>query len=76
MKLLLKTNDPVVISFVEALMKESEIDYLVLDQHMSIVEGSLGVIPRRILVKDEFHLSAQQILRDADLGHQLATEAG
>lgn len=76
MKLLLKTNDPVVISFVEALMKESEIDYLVLDQHMSIVEGSLGVIPRRILVKDEFHLSARQILKDADLGHELANEAG
>lgn len=76
MKLLLKTNDPVVISFVEALMKESDIDYLVLDQHMSIVEGSLGVIPRRILVKDEFLYSARQILKDADLGHELAHEAG
>lgn len=76
MQLLLRTNDPVVISFVEALLNESNIDYLVLDQHMSIVEGSLGVIPRRVLVKDEYFHTARQIIKDADLGHELASETG
>lgn len=69
--MLLRTNDPVIISFVEALLSEANIDYLILDQHMSIVEGSLGVIPRRILVKDEWLVSARQILTDADLGHEI-----
>lgn len=74
MQALLKTNDPVTISFVEALLSEANINYLVLDQHMSIVEGSLGIIPRRILVPDAMIARARQIMRDADLGHELEPE--
>ncbi len=71
MKTLLKTNDPATITYVEALLSEAGIDYLLLDEHMSIVEGSLGVIPRRILVVDEQELRARTILKEADLGHEL-----
>lgn len=71
MEALLKTNNPAVISFVEALLSEANIDYLLLDQHMSIVEGSLGIIPRRILVDGAMLPRARQILTDADLGHEL-----
>lgn len=71
MEALLKTNNPAVLSFVEALLSEANIDYLMLDQHMSILEGSLGIIPRRILVQEAMLSRARQILTDADLGHEL-----
>ena len=71
MKELLRTNNIVVISFVEALLKEQSIDYLVLDENMSVLEGSLGIIPRRILVPDSSLNRARQILEEADLGREL-----
>lgn len=72
MEELLKTNDMVLISFVEALLRESDIPHLVVDQNMSIVEGSLGVIPRRILVEREALARAQALLRQAGLEHELS----
>ena len=42
---LLRTNDIVLISFVESLLKEAEIPHFVADQNMSVIEGSLGVLP-------------------------------
>ena len=50
MKELLRTNDPVELSFVQALLKDSGIETIVFDQHTSIMEGSIGAIPRRIMV--------------------------
>ena len=47
---LIRTNDPVLISFVESLMRDAGIGCMVADSGMSILEGSVGVIPRRILV--------------------------
>jgi hypothetical protein len=46
----------------------------VLDQNMSILEGSLGVIPRRILVAEGQVLRARQLLEDAGLGHELEAD--
>lgn len=71
MKTLVKTNDVTVISFIEALLSEADIAYMVLDQHMSILEGSLGMIPRRIVVDEDAHAQATRILNAADLGHEL-----
>ncbi|MEM1049782.1 MAG: DUF2007 domain-containing protein [Pseudomonadota bacterium] len=73
MEELLKTNDMVLISFVEALLSEGNIDHLVLDQNMSVVEGSIGVIPRRILVDRDAMPRARQLLQDAGLTHELST---
>ena len=72
MEELLKTNDIVLISFVEALLKEARIEHLVVDQNMSIVEGSLGVIPRRILVQRDSMPRARTLLHDAGLDHELS----
>ncbi|WP_350332901.1 DUF2007 domain-containing protein [Coralliovum pocilloporae] len=71
---LIKTNDMVVISFVEALLKDAGIPYLTADQNMSIVEGSLGIIPRRILVESDHLQQARRILREAEIGHELPEE--
>ena len=45
--------------------------HAVLDQHMSVLEGSLGMLPRRIVVDDEHHDEARRLLQDAGLGHEL-----
>jgi hypothetical protein len=71
MEELMRTNDPVLISFVESLLAEAKIAHLVLDTHMSVLEGSLGIIPRRILVDAEAIAQARRVLGDAGLAHEL-----
>jgi hypothetical protein len=71
MEELLKTNDLVLISYVEALMRDAGIDLLILDQNMSVIEGSLGVLPRRILVPGDQLDTARQILHSAGIGAEL-----
>ncbi len=69
MRLLLRSNDPVLLSFVETLLREANIQSMVADRSMSVLEGSLGILPRRVLVDDaEWHRAAR-LLQDADLAH-------
>ncbi|NLS17908.1 DUF2007 domain-containing protein [Rhizobium sp. P40RR-XXII] len=68
---LIRTNDPVLLSFAESLMKDAGIHCLVADQAMSILEGSLGMLPRRFLVEEERADQARRILIDAGLGDEL-----
>ncbi|GGE84103.1 DUF2007 domain-containing protein [Stappia taiwanensis] len=71
---LLRTNDMVLISFVEALLADAGIAHFVLDGNMSVVEGSLGILARRLMVEEEDLESARRILRDAGLGHELGAD--
>ena len=71
MEELLKTNDLVLISFVESLMRDAGIAFLLLDQNMSVIEGSLGVLPRRIFVQSDRLDDARNILREAGIGAEL-----
>ena len=68
---LVRTNDAVVISFVESLMRDAGISILVADQNMSILDGSLGILPRRILVETGRADEARRILTDAGIAHEL-----
>lgn len=68
---LLKTNDMTLIAFVEALLKEAGIPYQVLDQNMSVIEGSIGILPRRVLVPSETLLEARTLVADAGAGDSL-----
>lgn len=68
---LLKTNDMVLISYVEALLDEAGIGHLVLDGNMSILEGSLGIIARRVMVTEDDLAAAVRLMREADLAHEL-----
>lgn len=64
MKELLRTNDPTVIAFAKALLEGEDIDCFEMDVHMSVLEGSIGVLPRRIMVADRDHFRASAVLRD------------
>ena len=68
---LVRTNDIVRVSAIGALLNGANIDHLVADQNMSIIEGSLGILPRRILVHDDDVHAARQVLVDAGLSHEL-----
>ncbi len=71
MRELVRTNNAVLITAVEALLKGADIPHVVLDQHMSVLEGSLGVLPRRVLVADDHAAEARKLLTEAGLGHEL-----
>jgi tRNA1(Val) A37 N6-methylase TrmN6 len=73
---LVRTNDAVLVSAIQALLDAAEIPHVVLDQNMSVLEGSLGILPRRILVHDEHQESARQLLEDAGLSHELRPSDG
>jgi uncharacterized protein (DUF1330 family) len=68
---LIRTNDPALISFVEALLTEAGIRYVVADGHMSVLDGSIGALPRRILIETSRETEARRLLADADLGGEL-----
>jgi hypothetical protein len=74
MRELIRTNDMVLVSAVIALLEGAGIHHMVLDQNMSILEGSLGVLPRRILVAEGQELTARQIMEDAGLAKELRSE--
>jgi len=65
MREILRTNDPVIVSVVGTLFEGARIQNLVLDQNMSVLEGSLGILPRRVLVAETQVLRARQLLRDS-----------
>ena len=65
MHILETSNDPVRISFLRALLRDAGIETLVLDDHVSAVEGSIGAIPRRLAVAAEDARRAQSVLREA-----------
>jgi hypothetical protein len=71
MRELIRTNDAVLVSAVVALLESAGIRSLVFDQNMSVLEGSLGILPRRVLVPEAQELLARQILEDAGYGHEL-----
>ena len=71
MRELVRANDVVLVSAVGALLDGAGIKYVVLDQNMSVIEGSLGILPRRILVGDDDVMQARRIMTDAGLAHEL-----
>ncbi len=71
MQELFRTNDAVLLSFAESLMRDVGIHCMVADQGMSILEGSLGLLPRRFLVEGDRVDEARRIMTDAGLAGEL-----
>jgi len=74
MKELLRSNDPVLLSFVSALLTEAGIAFIVLDTNMSVMEGSIGILPRRVLVEEDCIDRARNLLTEAGVGHDVDGE--
>ena len=68
MKELLRTNNIVRLSWLQALLADAGIGSVVLDQHTSLVEGSIGAIPRRLMVAERDHPRARGLISEADAG--------
>jgi Putative prokaryotic signal transducing protein len=68
---ILRTNDLVLISVIESLLKAEKIAFFLADQHMAAVEGSLGFLPRRILVDASEERRARRLLAEAGLAGEL-----
>jgi hypothetical protein len=64
MKEILRTNDATTIPFACALLQGEGIETFVLDVHMSVLEGSVGVLPRRVMVQDDDFAAAVVVLND------------
>ncbi len=71
---LIRSNDAVLLSFAESLLKDAGISCMIADQAMSILEGSLGMLPRRLLVADKRAEEARTLLVDAGLANELRDE--
>jgi hypothetical protein len=71
---LVRTNDAVLISAIEALLNGAHIGHLVVDQNMSVLEGSIGIFPRRILVGDDEFEAARRLLKDAGFASELSRD--
>lgn len=76
MRELVRTNDAVLLSYIEALLKDSGIRHLVLDTNMSILDGSIGILPRRVVIEEGGYARAVEILRDAGLGDEIEKDRG
>jgi hypothetical protein len=71
---LVRTNDLVLISLVETLLTQAGVAFFVADQHMSVAEGSLGFLPRRIMIDAGERERARRLMRDAGLSGELRDE--
>ncbi len=67
MKELLRTTDPTIIAFATALLEGEDIDVFTMDVHMSVLEGSIGILPRRLMVRRADHFRARAVLADNDI---------
>jgi hypothetical protein len=68
---IVRTNDLVLMGFLQSLLEQANIPVLVADSHMSAMEGMIGVFPRRLLVPDDHEAQARRLIRDAGLSTEL-----
>jgi hypothetical protein len=68
---IIRTNDIVLIGFVQSLLEQAKIPVLVADGHMSVIEGSIGAFPRRLLVPEDHGRQARRLVSEAGLAGEL-----
>ena len=71
MRAILKTVNPATLSFAEAVLKEARIESFIMDQNVSIIDGSIGIIPRRLMVIHDDYDDAAKAMKDAGLGDEV-----
>ncbi len=68
---ILKTVNPATLNFAQAVLKEALIEHFIMDVNASVIDGSIGAIPRRLMVIDEDARDARQALTDAGLEKEI-----
>ena len=71
MKELVRTNNPVLLSWIQTLLRQEGIETFVFDSHMSVLEGSANAIPRRLMVIDDDYDTARETMTEAGEGQHL-----
>ena len=71
MKELLRSNDVILINWLQVLLKNDGIDTVVFDEYTSVMEGSAGAIQRRIMVSSKQYLNAWKLIKEAGKADQL-----
>lgn len=74
MREVLRTNDAVLLSFAESVLRQAGITNVIADQHISMQEGSIGAFPRRLLVRIDDWRKAQRVLAEAGLASVLTDD--
>jgi hypothetical protein len=69
MREIIRSNDPVLLSFAQVLLRDAGLESVLADVNMSVLEGSIGVLPRRLLVASDDWLRAERVLVQSDLGN-------
>lgn len=64
MRELVRTNDAVRLSWLQAMLASAGIEAVILDTHTSILEGSIGAIPRRLMVHEDDEKRARAVLKE------------
>ena len=67
MKELLRSTDPTILAFASALLQGEDIDCFEMDVNMSILEGGIGIFPRRMMVRERDYHRALRVLRDNEI---------
>lgn len=67
MKELLRSTDPTIIAFATALLQGEDIACFEMDVNMSVLEGGIGIFPRRLMVRTDDHAAAMRVMTDNDI---------
>jgi hypothetical protein len=71
-KEILRSNDVVFLSWADAMLRAAGIESVLFDAHASVMDGSIAVVQRRLMVADEDHARAKMLLREAGAGDRLS----
>ena len=74
MREIIRSNDPVLLGFAQVLLRDAGLDAVLMDQNMSVLEGSIGILQRRLMVASDDFDEARRVLIDSDLGQWMSTD--
>lgn len=75
MREILRSNDAVLINFVVVLLRDAGLNPQLVDEHISAIEGSIGALPRRVLIDADEVAQAKRVMKEADLSQWISSNA-
>ncbi len=74
MREIIRSNDPILLGFAQVLLRDAGLEAVLMDQNMSILEGSIGILQRRLMVASHDFTQARRVLIDSDLGQWMSAD--